>query len=211
MLRQSVARQTWQRQRWLELPVADNKLRRLFRERDRALPYVKDLFDIACDTMPDPDIVVYTNADICVRADCCARVAALLQGADAAWAYRRDFNHELRAPLPDQDIVKGHFYPGSDLYAFRVGWWRKHRHHMPDMILGRELWDPCLRLVIERTNPGREVELKDLIYHQRHDSFWERRENRYALPGQIYNLKTGASWLRANGVDPAVHGVPATF
>lgn len=206
-----MAHETWKHQRWLELPIDDSKLPRLFREKNKSIPYIKDLFDVACQDQPEQDIVVYTNSDICVRRDCCARIAGFLQSADACWAYRRDFHHDFLQPIPDEDIQKGHDYPGSDLYAFRVWWWLTHRKHMPDMLVGRELWDPCLRLIIERTNPGKNVIIPDLIYHQRHTSYWERPENRYQLSGQIYNLKTGSQWLRKNGVNPAIHGVPSRF
>lgn len=205
--RNRVAQQTWTRQPWTELPVKDEDLPRLWKEEGRLLPYIKDVFDFACKGKDDTDIIVYTNADIMVRGDACAVIAAAMQDTNALYVYRRDFHHRVDAPIPDADYVKGADYAGSDLKAFRVGWWKGVRDHFPDMLLGFEAWDPIMRHLIEMTNPGRVTRVKDIICHERHGSWWEAPENRYRLNGQKYSLRTAYLWLMQHGIDPGKHGI----
>lgn len=208
--RGALARQTWPRQPWRDFPVRCEHLPRRWLERGRAFPHLRDLFDAGVRDAADETIVCYTNFDIHVRGDCCAQVAAALAVADACYAYRRDFHHRLEAPLNDADFAAGHWYPGSDLAAFRAGWWRSVRDRFPDFIIGFEGADPCLRLLIERTNPGAEVCVRDVIAHERHSDagHWEHPDNRYTSPGQRHNIRLARVFLIRHGVKPAAHGLP---
>lgn len=210
-MRQFVAKMTWSTQPWKELPVSDQQLPRLWREEGRQYPYLKDLFDFACQQLHPADILVFTNADICVCSMCAFLVGGFLQETNAAYCYRRDFNHHFTEPIPDAMIPSADSYVGSDLYAFRVDWWRRSRENFPDMLIGHELNDPVLRELIGRTNPGKQTVMKDLIYHRRHASWWEKNENRYRLKGQLYNLNLGCQWLRKLGLDPRSYGVPPGY
>lgn len=206
--RQEVAHATWAVQPWIEIPIRDEDLFRMWDEEGRAYPYVTDVFGRACAGLNDDAIMVYTNADLCVRSNCALQIAAALQDTDALFSMRRDFNHPFHEPIPDDVIPRGDSYAGSDLYAFRVGWWEKNKAQFPDMVVAFELWDAVLRHLITETNPGRPVSVPDLSYHQRHSSWWENPKNRYRLKGQLHNLRLGSMWLRMHGVDPLTHGVP---
>lgn len=209
VLRNNVAHSTWTHQPWVEFPVKDEQLPRHWDEEGRSLPFIKDIFDLACQHRKPQDIIVYTNADICVRSDCAVRIAMTLQtDTDACYGFRRDFNHDFHKPMADSDIEKGDDYCGSDIYGFRVKWWLNHRNDMPDLIAGLESWDACLRHLIDLTNPGHPHALKNLIYHRRHASWWERQENRYRLKGQLYCLDVARKWLSSRGIDPKIHGIP---
>lgn len=205
--RNALAQSTWPRQRWRECPVRDEDLPRAWREEGRALPYIRDVFDLAADGKSDCDILVHTNADIHVRSDCSVRIVFALQEADACYCFRRDFPR-LNFVLPDEKFVTGEAYAGHDLTAFRVGWWRRHREEMPDMILGLEAWDPCIRVLIDKTNQGANVLLRDLIAHERHASFWEAPANRYRLRGQKTCIALAKAFLTANGINPKTRGLP---
>lgn len=205
--RQTLARETWLLQPWSERPVRDEMLPRLWKEEGRQVPYLRDLFDYSSQGCADNDIVIHTNSDIHVRSDCTLRVSFALQFASACYCFRRDFSR-ITSRLPDEDYAKGYDYPGHDLTAFRAGWWRSYREVMPDMLVGREGWDPCMRLLIDRTNMGREVRLRDLIAHERHPSLWENPANRHRLRGQKYNLQLAKAFLSSNGVNPRAHGIP---
>lgn len=211
--RQRVARLTWAKQRWQERPVTDAELPRMWREEGRAFPFIRDILDFGTRHAADTDIGIFTNADICVSTKCAVLAAAALQSTEAAYCFRRDFQHAFDQPIPDSDIGKGQDYAGSDFYAFRVSWWRKQRDDFPDLIAGLELWDACMRLLIDLTNPDKPTKLRDLIYHQRHGgpTHWEHSQNRYRWKGQDYCLRTGAAWLKKHGVNPGVHGVPAKY
>jgi hypothetical protein len=205
--RQAVAQQTWAIQPWTECPIDDDSLERMWSEEGRRFPYVRDLFDRAVKDRDPDDIVIFTNTDIHVHPDCSVNVAMRLQCADGCYAYRRDFGR-LNAPLKAEDYAHGKDYPGSDLVAFRVSWWARMRGVMPDMLLGIEAWDPCIRLLIERSNRGADVNIPCVIGHERHASFWENAANRYRLRAQKYNLALAKAFLQQHGVNPRQHGIP---
>lgn len=205
--RQTVAKMSWSIQPWTELPIRDQDLPRLWHEEGRSYPYLLDLFDAAVSKKDDADILIFTNSDIGVVTKATFYIALALQDTDACYCYRRDFNHDYSEPIPDDVVPRGDDYVGSDLYAFRTFWWRKVRGDFPDMLLGHELGDAILRRLIDSTNFGKPTMLRNLIYHRRHASWWEKAENRYRLNGQIHNLTQGANWLRQKGVNPSVHGV----
>jgi len=189
------------------MPVRDTDLPRLFNEHTKNLPFVKDILNSGCNKLSEDAIVVFTNSDICVSHDASVRIATALQSNDACYAFRRDFNHQVMEPIPDGDISKGAPYPGSDLYAFRVGWWRWHRDSYPDMVFAREAWDSTLRVLIEDTNSNKPLSIPDLIYHERHANGWEGAHLRYTLAGQRHNLRLAKSFFTSHGHNPASFGV----
>lgn len=205
--RQAVARMTWSTQLWTELPIADAALPRMWEEEGRRFPYVRDVFDAACSGKQSVDCMIYTNADVCVLSTCALMCASALQETDAFYSYRRDFNHDFHEPIPDDVVLRGNAYSGSDLYGFRVRWWQQCRKDFPDMLIGQEAWDAVLRRLMEVSNSGKPVDLPNTHYHRRHDSWWEKSENRYRLKGQLHNLTLASHWLKAHGVNPAVHGI----
>jgi len=178
----------------------------MWTEEGKSLPYIKDLFDLASDGKQDSDIVVYTNSDIHVRSDTTLYIACALQDSSACYAYRSDFQR-LDKPLADDEFVNGNPYGGSDLVAFRVGWWNRHRSMFPDMLLGMEAWDPCIRTLIDETNVRCWTVLNGVLAHERHASFWEAKENRYRFRGQKYNLQLAKQFLTVHGIDPKSHGI----
>jgi hypothetical protein len=204
--RNFIAQATWKQQPWTEIPVRDEDLSRLWKEEGRQFAYLRDVFSKASDPLKPDDVLIYTNADIHCRADCSMQVLECLRSAGACYAFRRDFGR-LEKPVESNRYASGNLYCGSDLCGFRVSWWRQHRQNMPDMILGLEAWDPCWRLLVERTNPGKTVCLRDIIAHERHNSYWERGENRMRLKGQVYCRELAARWLKGHGINPAQHGL----
>lgn len=207
-LRCAVARMTWAVQPWKERPVLERDLPRAWNEEGKTLPYVHDVFCLACQGLAPSDILCYTNADICVRSDCATQIAAAMQKTDALYSYRRDFGSPLSCPIADSQITDGQDYCGSDLFAFRVSWWTRYQPDMPDLLIGVESWDACLRHLVDITNPGNPTSIRNLIYHQRHNSWWEHPSNRYRLKCQQYSLNLAGQWLRQHGVNPAIHGIP---
>lgn len=209
--RLAVARSTWKNQHWWEAPVSDASLPRLWAEEGKALPYITDIFNQGCGQQyQEGDIVVYTNADICVHSKAALIIALAMQDTDACYGYRRDFGR-IDSSIPDSDIANGHWYCGRDLFAFRVGWWRAHRDAMPAMLIGRECFDPVLGQLMDETNAGKPTVLPDLIYHERHgavEGYWEHPNNRYRLRGQLHNLTLACRFFIKRGIPPAKYGVP---
>lgn len=202
------ARQTWKKIAWNDIPVPDDCLPRLYTKDGRALPYMKDVFDKGVEKAADNDICIYTNTDIQIRSDVLKHVNIVLKQSDALYCFRRDFPPKTGI-VADANYVHGHAYSGSDLYAFRARWWRQQRVNMPDMILGAEAWDCLLRLLIERTNKGRQVFIADVIAHEKDGfSWWEHPQNRYRLYCQRHNLGLAREWMRVRGIDPRRFGIP---
>lgn len=203
-LRNKVAAMTWEKQPWTERPIPDAELKRMWKEDGKSMPFIKDLFDIACDKADVTEIACYSNTDVCVRTDCAFQIAAHMQETNAAYCFRRDFNHDFTEPIPDADIEKGNDYSGSDLYAFRVGWWIQYRGEFPDLVAGLETWDLCMRVLIEDTNKGCNVTMRNLIFHRRHGGLthWEHPNNRYKWAGQKRVLTLAKQFLLKHGRKP---------
>jgi len=203
-----IARRTWKELQWQERPIKDSDLPRLYKADGKSLPFMKDVFDLGVKDAADREICVFTNDDIQIHFSTPYAIAARLQETDACYCFRRDFPPGRTEPVPYKDYISGHDYPGSDLYAFRAGWWRRVRGQMPDMILANEAWDAVLRCLIDMTNRGKQTGMKDLIAHEKNGaSWWERPENRYTLHGQKHNLTQAYHWFRKHGYEPRTFGV----
>ena len=165
---------TWKRLPWTARAVPEKFLPRLVTGDGRRIPWIRDVFDAGVTGLLDDEITVYTNAHIQVRSDAVLHTEAGLRDVEAGYCFRRDFPPRLSDPVPDALYPSGHNYCGSDLYAFRARWWRKHRGNFPDMLIAYEGWDPVLRHLIERTIGGRYAGLGNLIAHEKDgDSWWE--------------------------------------
>ena len=208
--RNNVAKSTWTRQGWNEIPIKDSDLPRLWEEGGKKFPYIGDMFDLASKGKQPDDILIYTNSDICLASNCASSIADAMLGTDAVYCLRRDFDR-LTSAIPDATITTGANYCGSDLKAFRVSWWLKNRAAFPDMLVGIEAWDSCLRILMEETNPPGKTLVRDLIYHERHRSFWEATENRYTLKAQQHALKLASTFFITRGINPKTFGIPDTF
>jgi len=75
---------------------------------------------------------------------------------------------------------------------------------MPDLLCGNEGWDAVLAHMIEKS--GGAV-WDDLVYHEKHNSFWEASSNRYSVPSQKHNRELAHKYFLQEGVDPKIHGL----
>ncbi len=173
-----------------------------------SIPRIKEVFEVGMRGAADTDIALYSNQDICVRSNCALLVASMMQETDALYSHRRDFNQDFHAPKPDYEIERGDDYIGADLFAFRVSWWKAHRDKMPDMLLGRGWWDSLLWTIMNATNPPGKPQVHNLIYHRRHNSLWERPENRNVLPSQLHCIALALEFCRKYGIDGRYWGLP---
>lgn len=203
--RMKLAKRSWSIQPWEEIPVEDHEVR-LYRDAGGNLPYVKDLLNRAIQNKANDQIIVFTNADICVAQACSHRLVSALQATAAVYCFRRDFSY-LDTLLPDPMIANGHLYCGADLFAFRVSWWNAFNQYFPDMILGREAWDAIFRILIEKSLPNKQSAIPNLVYHEWHPSTWEAPRNRRTLSGQQHNLHLARLWMLNSGLNPAIIGI----
>ena len=156
-------------------------------DEKRRIPMIKDMLRLACLGRDDTDVLVMTNTDTCVASNFIQR----LEGTLPAYAYRHDFKR-LDEPLSYDRISAGAKYAGCDLFAMRVGWWRRNHHLFPDMVLGRETWDKILRELMKLSG-GRELE--NCIFHEIHPSFWENPHNLNRDPSNLRNRLLARNWL----------------
>lgn len=200
--RHEIAKLTWRNQDWTDVEIKEQDLSRKWKEGARAFPYIKDIFDAAATGASDDDIIVFTNSDICLRSDFVEQIRTRLIVQDACYANRRDFQ-KLVSPLEDLMIGLGPEYCGTDVFAFKTGWWRRVRNDFPDMLIGIEAWDPCLRVLMCQTNPGKQLAMQCMAYHEKHGGTNHWESNRYKWTAQKYALNTAYKWLSEHGQNPA--------
>lgn len=157
----------------------------------RDMPFVRDVFDYATKFAADTDWLVFTNRDICVSPE--LLLAVFNQCGDCFYSHRMD-SKRLERTLKEAEIRQLRPYPGADLFAFKAGWWRKHRGMMPDMLVGFEAWDSVLWRIMDLTNGGTRADYTPLIYHEWHESHWEI--NKLSTPGQKHNRRLAKNFFK---------------
>ena len=159
----------------------------------RQLPFIKDMLDMACERAASKDIIVITNNDTCITDTLIDDAEGIVRRYGCAYSHRYDFGL-IAGPMRREDIIKGTWYPGMDIFVMTKAWWTKWRDTYPDMILGCEAWDYMMRETM-KLSCGDDCQLQAVIYHEKHDSFWERGENRTSNPGQTWSRKLAYAWL----------------
>ena len=188
--RNDLAKSTWN-VGWVDCGLDDNCFVRnsanTIPNQKKEIPMIKEMIKLACCGRKDSDIVVITNTDICVTTD----IIQKIRNAPLGYAFRHDYKY-LDNVIPD-DQIAGDKYPGCDLFTIPVGWWRRNHHLYPDMVIGRHSWDRIMRELIKLAK-GQEIERA--IYHERHDSMWERTENINSDLCNLRNAKLAREWLQ---------------
>ena len=163
----------------------------------RPVAYKKDVINAALVLTEKPeDIILITNSDICVAEDMGVQIVDSVNKFGSAFTHRYDFSVPIDEPKSIPEILKGCWYPGSDLFAFSVSWWHDLGNKLfPDMLLGREGGDCVLRNLIKKTGG---TEIHSRTYHEDHVSDWES-DIRTTLPGNIHNLKLANQYFAEHG------------
>ena len=194
--RMKCATQSWERERrrtkcWVPTPVCETN-----RSLD-GLPFIRDLISVGIERAALSDIIVLTNADTNFVVGLTEKIVAGVKAHGAVYCHRWDFSslEFPEGPIEGSQLPAGQWYGGSDLFAFYSEWWNHHGSVFPDMILGREAWDLIMRLTIRR---GGGVEVHHAIYHEIHDSAWERPGMKLN-PGNNHNLKLARQWIERYG------------
>lgn len=152
----------------------------------RKLPFLKDLISIGIE-QHKPDIIIFTNADICVSSSVTESLSEKLGQRDCCYAKRRNFPR-IEQEIESDKIKEGTEEPyGVDLFAFTRNWWNEYQIYIPDMLVGVHKWDIVLSDLISITTPL--AEIKDIIYHEIHEYFWSNPANFLNNPGQKHNQK----------------------
>lgn len=197
--RSALARWSWKNQyrnaHWVDAGATNAAMSRNFKEGNRELPYIKDIIRSAMvRSDADDEVIVLTNGDTCLTSDATQKIQAAMIESPAMFCYRRDFER-LDGLKSLGEVSAAEHYSGCDLFAFTVGWWKEHEKEYPDMLLAAEAWDWCMRVLVLHYGG---CEVKDIIYHERHDGVWE--SNRFTLPSQAHNMKLAKEFLKLHGV-----------
>lgn len=204
--RTAVAALTWTKvydEHWRAIPVRDEQLPRLFRDKGRELPFVKDLIDFAAVFAADEDYIVLTNRDICFARSITSQLQKMIEVSEVGYGQRRDFEKSFNQPIDDANVkLLGVVYGGTDIFVFSRKWWVANRALMPDMLIGTEAWDAVLRHVME-TFPNC-VRIHDQIYHEKHKSIWFNPENRFSLPSQLHNQTLAVQFFESRKYESKV-------
>lgn len=188
--RHKLAALTWKDTGWIDFPVKET--RRVIQDPMRSVPFIKDLVNEAVRAAGPRDVIVLTNADTCVAQEA-GKITLEVSAGTCLYSYRRDFP-ALNRGLTREDIRHGRHYVGCDLFAFTVQWWENYAGELPDLVLGAECWDWCLRLLMRKTGGA---EFDDLIAHEAHPNLWEREDHRHSLPSQRHNQALAAPFIAA--------------
>lgn len=173
----------------------------------KSLPNIKDLIDDAFGMCADNDIIMYTNSDICLSDDSYERILESCKKWECTFSFRKDFKEKLNKRKSKKEIEVAEWYVGADLFAFTRSWWERWRNFIPDgQIIGRPTWDWVFRIAMGYSIEGKKVfkrsledqgaicETKDISYHEKHDSFWEKSENIF-IDENIENSKIAYQWM----------------
>jgi len=169
------AKSTWTHPSIIDFPIQDEMLDRMFRDSDRELPFVKDLLDMATIGLHPLDLVLITNRDVAFDAK--LPIALEQFNGECGYLWRTDFN---RLPA----MFGGRKYDGNDGFVMAAGWWSANRDEFPDMLLGAEAWDGCLRSLMQSKNGCRD--LGYLLRHEVHQNLWTDKIS--TRPSQVHNL-----------------------
>lgn len=161
--------------------------------QDVPLPFVRDMIKVGLNLAKDEDIVVVSNADICVIPKITEKIIKLCSEFGATYSHRYDFKVLNELLKQEEDLNNGEKYLGCDFFSFSKKWWNKHGGIFPDMVLGREAWDMIYCRAIKE-NGG--TELDKATYHQIHQSPWSTYPH---LKGNIHNLTLAHQWTSIYG------------
>lgn len=174
---------------------------------DGKMPKIKDLIDHAFQISSENDIIMYTNSDICLSGDIYNSVLESCNKWKCTFSFRKDFRERISRNMSKEEIEGAEWYVGADLFAFTREWWESWRDFIPDgQVIGRPTWDWVFRIAMGYSIEGKKVflrkledqgsicETKDISYHEKHDSYWERAENIF-IDENIENSKIAYRWM----------------
>lgn len=155
--RHELAAKTWQEAYkngyWVSMPIewgmCGNDTSNVLKD-DRRLPFVKDVFRLACQRARPDDTILWTRTDACMSAKI---------GAKFAKPGMLAYSH--RTVVDDSEEI---YNPAIDLFAFPKRWWQAHQHEFPNFVLGYDHhWQ---RVLFEMLKKDGAVELPFMVWRE---------------------------------------------
>jgi hypothetical protein len=152
----------------------------------KRMPFLRDVVDWGFRGQ-EVNTVVLTNADSMLVSDAMEYIQPAVAGC--GYAGRRDVYKEFSVQLSLHESMKRcDPFIGHDLFVISRSWWQDNKSGVPDLLMGYEGWDWCLKYVM-----GVQFKLPDLVYHTHHQyPHWYR--NRLQAPGNLYNRSECKKW-----------------
>lgn len=181
------------------VPVHCHEYRRTARTElndPRDLPFLRDIIDAgAAQAEHDSDLIVWTNSDI-----------GLGIGVFLA-LHESTLEHGCTSMRRTESNGQPHM--GRDLFAFRKGWWIRHRDEVPDYVIGAPYFDLGLVALIRRHCGIETVSTKANMIedfypadtpppgalHESHVSEWLRPRHQ-TLPSVLHNKRLFYEWAQ---------------
>lgn len=163
----------------------------------KKLPFIKDMIDYACKDAADYDIIMICNADICFTPGITGWILHEVERHGAVFFHKSNFNKLTFHLINEDQVSRGHYYVGSDAFAFSKEWWDKNRDVCFDVIFGREAWDMLFRNMVRRAGG---VNIPLALYHEAHPAKW-LSPTIHKNGATEYNLTLGKKWLNTYGGD----------
>lgn len=195
----------------LDFPVRISDLPRTSKDigDTKAMPFINDIISWGMKFAQPEDVVVYINRDVSLTTKAPARLLeSLNKNGGASVAFRRN----IANPEPGRYYHTVKNYPpdgGFDVFAFTPHWWKQHGKRLPDMFIGREAYDACLRNLVEEVATGKTVSklrddywnnphyCDDVCWHTEHASYWQ--ENKLTSPSQVANRTAALEFFSKRG------------
>ena len=176
--RNAMAASTWNDEyklgRWSEHPVRSFTRDSSSLIPGKKMPFIKDLINAAIPDMLPDEYLMLTNSDTCIRRGLTHEIR---RGKSESYFSHRYDLESITRPLTVNEIERGKWYAGSDLFVFTKRWWLANRDEMPDMLIGCEAWDKILRILIQSHGGS---ELHSCAYHEKHSISWPiSKESQY--------------------------------
>ncbi len=196
----------------VELPIPDAEVRLSTTELGdfRPAAFIKDVLDRACAHARPRDVVVYANRDVGMTSQAAELLTlGVWRGKGATCCFRR-----VVTPEPGRLYKTLENFPwdgGFDVFAFTPEWWARNRDKMPDMVLGREVWDTVFRTLVDEFLQGAPVTdvvtdvtasaayTDGVCWHREHLSDWQR--HRRTSAGNLHNLRLAQAFFAERGID----------
>lgn len=155
-------------------------------------PCVQSMVEFGILGLSESDVVMLTNADSFLCSDTSLLVS--LAGG-LCFSHRVDVSQLERRMIRSEDLVSLEKFPGVDLVAFSVGWWKTIGRGLPRLFLGCEAWDWIFAGEIMLSG-GREI--GPCVLHQRHGASW--MAGRYT-GANLVNRQAAGEWAERVGWD----------
>jgi hypothetical protein len=188
----------------------------------RSMPFIHDIINLSIRYATDQDICILTNADICLTTDIKNEMDKYFKNTkhECGFCFRYDCNYKLENNFYNSEDVREKFrwYVGSDLFAFKVSWWRKWSMYFPDFIIGKPCWDWVMRDLMSFSiigvetfkdnldNQGKICDMGSLIYHEKHESYAELSNNYFTDKANLWNWILAKTWFKDFAKDIVVDG-----